>query len=50
MICDKCGSKIGDNEIYCPVCNSKLNKTDNNYVKENKGSRNKRIIPIILAV
>lgn len=50
MICDKCGSKIGDNEIYCPVCNSKLNKTDNNYVKKNKGSRNKRIIPIILAV
>lgn len=24
MFCDKCGSKVGDNALYCPVCGNKI--------------------------
>ena len=26
MICNKCGNKVNDNDIYCPVCSAKLEK------------------------
>lgn len=31
--CGYCGSKIDENQIYCPVCKTKHNKiTDNEYI------------------
>lgn len=54
MICDKCGSKVLDNEVYCPVCNSKLNNTDNTYAKEYKNisgkNRKKSLIIFVVIV
>lgn len=26
MFCDKCGSKVDDNDIYCPVCSNKIDR------------------------
>ncbi len=33
MFCDKCGTKVNDNDIYCPNCSAKLkSNTENNSV------------------
>lgn len=29
MFCDKCGSKVNDNDIYCPVCSNKIDHSKN---------------------
>lgn len=51
MICDKCGSKVSDNEIYCPVCNSKIEKNDNDIDMCSYKPKNiKKIVLISLAV